>query len=616
MPFSRESRIAIITLLILLMMFSVTCSRAQDDGYAIINYVAIDKSTYEVGETVNITASYSVSYLNRSTIYEGSLISWSLNGVTHPVASWSYEPNGTYIRKLGFPLNPDAWNPDQRGETGAAECSLLLETGNGHTNAPSLEQNFTVIRAHQNCSLTRIDPPQPAANASSIILSFRVYNRNDPSFGVGLNKVYYNVTNPKGHLIAVNHGTNSTSSGNFSISFSPDFACGEYGLCLISSQNRKYQEGRFNYTLTVGRSPIKTALNLSWNYAGSMCNSSGSYALEPVKVKARLICPINGTGISGQELTLSLLDSLSSEAVSQTSAVTNSSGFASSVFTIPFEGRFVLQASYDGVYSVWTASLENASNMIRAKPRGLSFVELLGLPSTITLGQSYNVKYVILDALLKTPVSNLNLAAEMGGLSLANGTTDSNGVAEFGICLPSDRWDLAGNSTMLVETSVSSRIYDGTFLSGPLHCEIPTITTLRVSPQEIFEGGETMAVIAELRSSNSTPLAHQNITFMIYTSGEGTPQYIVLRETDDQGTCAISLTLPESGIITIAASFDGNPMFNSSMDMYNVSVFPTFRERLSSAIPSATVAIFSSIVLLSAVRKIKRKLKWDDLVIS
>jgi hypothetical protein len=103
---------------------------------------------------------------------------------------------------------------------------------------------------------------------------------------------------------------------------------------------------------------------------------------------------------------------------------------------------------------------------------------------------------------------------------------------------------------------------------------------------------------------------------MIYASGEGTPEYIVLRETDDQGTCAISFRLPESGVITIAASFDGNPMFNSSMDIYNVSVFPTFRERLSSSIPSATVAIFSSIVLLSAVRKIKRKLKWDDLVIS
>jgi hypothetical protein len=605
-------------LVTMLAAFSATSSRAQDDGFAFINYVAVDKSSYELGENVNITTSYSVFYLNTSTIYEGSLVSWSLNGSSHSIASWSYEPNGTHIRKLTFPLSPDTWNPDQSGETGTAMCSILLETETGHTDAPSLERNFTVIRAHQNCSLIRIDPPKPMANASSIVLSFRVYNRNDPSFGVGLNKIYCNVTNPKGQLIVLNQGTNSTSSGNFSISFSPDFACGEYGLCLLSLQNRKYREGRFNYTLTVGRSPIKTALNLTWDYAGSMYNSSGSYALEPVRTKARLICPINGTGISGQELTLSLLDASSSELICRSSAMTNSSGFASCSLTIPFEGRFILQVSYDGVYSVWASSLENASNMIRARARDLAFVELVGLPSNIILGQGYNVKYAILDSLLKTPVSNLNLTIEMDGLSLANGTTDGNGVAYFSIIPPSGTYDYAGNHTLLVESSpsVGRRIYNGIFWSKSLHCKIPTFTKLRVPPQQVFEGGELITITGELRSSNSTPLAHQNMTFMICADGEGTQAHIILKETDGQGKCALSLRLPESGTITVIASFDGSQMLNSSVDSCNVTVFPSFHERLSSSIPYATMATFCSIALLSIARRIKRKLKWDDLIIS
>jgi hypothetical protein len=349
-----------------------------------------------------------------------------------------------------------------------------------------------------------------------------------------------------------------------------------------------------------------------------MSNSSWSYALEPIRVRARLICPINGSGISGQELTLSLLDSLSSELVYQLSAMTNSSGFASCFLTIPFEGRFILQTSYDGVYSVWAGSLENASDIIRAKARGLSFVELLSLPSNVTLGRSYDVKYVILDALLKTPVSNLNLAIEMGGLLLAYGTTDSNGVADLSIGLPSDAWDLAGNPKLLVETSSSGsrRIYDGIFSSQPFHCKITTITALRVPPQQVFEGDEMITITGELRSLNSTPLARQNMTFMICVGGEGTPAYIVREETDGQGKCVISLRLPESGIITVIASFDGSQMFNSSVAVYNVSVFPSFRERLSSSIPYATIAAFSSIVLLSVARRTKGKLKWDDLVIS
>ncbi len=106
------------------------------------------------------------------------------------------------------------------------------------------------------------------------------------------------------------------------------------------------------------------------------------------------------------------------------------------------------------------------------------------------------------------------------------------------------------------------------------------------------------------------------MTFMIFVGGEGTPAYIVLGETDGQGKCVISLRLPESGTIAVIASFDGSQMFNSSVDVYNVSVLPTFRQRLISSIPYATIATFSSIVLLSAARRTKRKLKWDDLIIS
>jgi len=134
---------------------------------------------------------------------------------------------------------------------------------------------------------------QPLGNTSSILLLFRLFNANNPSFSVGLNSVNYTVTNPDGLLES--NTTKSNSTGYCSISFSPFFNFGMYSISLKSLDNVDYQEGEFNYTVTVKKSPVPTSLTITWEYRGAMFNASTSYALEPVRIEARLTSLVNGS---------------------------------------------------------------------------------------------------------------------------------------------------------------------------------------------------------------------------------------------------------------------------------------------------------------------------------
>jgi hypothetical protein len=613
MYYSKKSGTAIIILVIVLLSLTIADCRAQDN-WIYVYYVQTDKSTYEVGEDVSITASYDIHYLNSETLAEGCALSCSRADLTVAVQQWLNEPNGTHIRRLSCTLDPIVWNPGKSGEIGTADCSLFLDT---YQSADSLDRevNFTVVRANQNCSLIGVIPTQPLGNTSSILLSFRIYNRNNPSFGVGLNSVNYSIRNPEG--LVVSNTTKTNSTGYCSISFSPMFSFGEYRVSLRSLQNASYKEERFDYTLVVDRSPVPTTLNVTWEYVGAMFNSSSSYTLEPLKITAKLACLSNGTGIGEQELSLVIRD-VSNSTVSQINGMTNESGFLSRTLLIPCEGEFTLDALYNGLCTCWCPSSNKSPVYISARVRPLSVTVLGGMPSVICLGVTYAARFLILDRLSGKPVPNTIFVARTNGYCLANATTNEGGVLDLSIQIPFARLDLLGNSTLIFESASTylRKVYDRDSLSTPLLCKIPTTTVLNIASQTVFEEGETISISTEILSFDSTPIAHENLTLKIFGDKETDPIEVMLAETNDKGICTILAKASRPGNLTIIAVFNGSRILNSSSDVHSITVLPRFQERLPSYYLFAALACLLAVTTILVARKVKRRLKWHNLMVS
>nr|MDO8099825.1 hypothetical protein [Candidatus Njordarchaeota archaeon] len=614
MPCLKKMSLVPILFTLLLLTFAVCGSKGQGEMTR-IHYIETDKSVYEVGQNVNITAAWYIDYGGGFECSEG-VISCLRGGSIIDFREWLNEPQGYHVHNALFLLNPNNWNPGKAGENGTAECLLSLPMDvDYHTE--QLDCMFIVERARQDCSLNDVIPSQALANASSISLYFRASNVNNSSFAVSLNSVYYNITNPFGCTIIVNNRTTTDAEGNFIISFDPGFTHGDYVVSLRSSENGKYLEGRFAYNLTVGRSPIPTALEVNWRYTGNTFNSSETYALEPVEISARLAQSLNGIGISHQQIIFTVFDSLSLKTVSQSKETTNASGFATHTLITPYKGRFVLRASYSGLYGTWLPSLDASIYPIKARARELSIDELVGLPSVIKMDQVYHVKYVVFDALSKCPVSNLSIMLSADDLLLANGTTDEDGIAEISIRIPTDRWDLAGNLTLFTEIFTGSvkGIYSNNSISEHLLCKIPTVTKLNIYPRDMVENGGTVFVSAQLQSFNLTPISAERVTFTVFVDQKSSPFINITKVTDAQGMCNVSLKLSESGFVTIVADFNGNLIFNYSNDTCSASVFPEFFGRLSSSIPATFLTCLFSIASALFVRRGKRKASWDHVTI-
>ena len=584
-------------------------------GMVYIYYVETDRGTYELGQTVNVTAACYIQYDPSDPLqYSQTVLSCKNGQSCLAFTEWLNETNGYHVHQTGFTLNPSDWNPGQEGQTGVAECSLYLQPDG--TDETQLK-NFLVTRSAQNCILSETLPNPLDANASALSLMFRVFNVNNPAFGVGSNQIFFNVTNPSGLPIITNNVTLSDPRGNITVTFDPNFAYGQYHIDLRSVENERYVEGRFNYTLWVDRGPIPTSLKLEWNYAGILCNSSTSYAIEPSEITAQLANLIDKTGISDQRLDLAILDSSTFETVLRTEITTNATGFATSNFTIPYEGEFIPQVSYEGLVSAWYPASITAASPIRAEGRDLSIVELLPLPTTITLNHSYSVRYIVLDALSKKPVPGIGVTVKDNDSILTTGITDNFGAVRLTLRFPLESIDLIGRTNLHVEarsTSAKSAFHTGV-LDVPLLCKIPTSVGLRAFSQKVSEEGDTIVFGALLVYLDNTPIISQNLVFTVFMNQVENPYYTTRKTTDAHGTCIVSLRLTEQGAFTIVAEFPGNSTFDSSNNTISFSVIPAFHERLSSSGVTFVVAGFLSVASLVAGEKARRKTRWQDVSI-
>jgi hypothetical protein len=602
--------------LVLMTLITVNCKAS--DSWIYINYVQTDKSTYEVGENVSITASYELQYLKATTLEEGSALSCLRAGESIAVEQWPNEPNGTYVRRLNCTLNPSVWRPSKSGEIGTADCYLFLDIMNENGEEDISQDrtlNFTVVRAEQNCSLIVVTPSQPFGNTSMILMSFRIYNNNNPLFAVGSNLVDYNITSPEG--LVQSNATESNSTGYCSIYLSPHFNYGTYRVSLLSVENTDYQEGQFNYNLTVSKSPLPTTLNVTWKYCGAILNSSSSYALEPVRITVGLTSLVDGSEIGNQELSLLITDA-SNSTVAQIEEPTNGSGFLTYDFLIPYEGRFVPRVLYGGLYGCWDLSEGQATNYIISAARPISIIGLSGNPTCMCLGRNYSARYLVLDGLSGKPIPNETFTVKINDYSLSNETTDKNGVLSLAALIPRDRSDLLGNCTLILEPAYATpgRVYGSGVFSTPLLCKIPTIIISSASKNDVLEESETVSISSQLLSLNSTPISHQNLTFMIFGDQGRDPSEVIFDETDDQGISTVSVEACTQGTLTVVVIFNGSLILNASTDSCSFTVIPKFQERLPSYLLSAVFACLSAGAMIIIVRKCKRKLNWGDLMIS
>jgi hypothetical protein len=178
--------------------------------------------------------------------------------------------------------------------------------------------------------------------------------------------------------------------------------------------------------------------------------------------------------------------------------------------------------------------------------------------------------------------------------------------------------DFLGNCTLALESTLCSlgRVYDRGSLSTSLLCRIPTTTVLDIPSQTVFEESETISISTELLSLNSTPITHENLTFMIFRDQEMKPIEVILDQTNDQGICRISIKAPMPGTLTIVAIFNGSLLLNSSSDVYSITVLPKFQERLPSYLIPAALACLPAATMILIARRAKRKLKWRNLTVS
>jgi len=318
---------------------------------AVVYYVEVDKTVYEVGEPVFVNSSYFV---------EGSsytLATFSVGFNSSTVGEESFSDYGAVTRVVTFYLDPFDWNPGVNGTDGWAKvyveaADLPSDTSGSPYASDSETVFFTVVRAGQNCSLKYVYPDPPVDN-SSVILTFRLFNEHNSSFPVVSNNVSFSVFSPNGSLVLSN-STVTDLNGEFVVEFDPNGFSGNYTVEIYSFESEDYEAGWFTFVVEVssGSSNFSkpTRIELEYDFIGNTAIRGGqivSYALEPVKVFVKLFDDILDSPISSGEVHVFVFD-WRNVTVFNVTGVTNGSGVFETVFSPPYSGSFSIYAEFLG----------------------------------------------------------------------------------------------------------------------------------------------------------------------------------------------------------------------------------------------------------------------------
>lgn len=470
---------------------------------AVVYYVEVDKTVYEVGEPVFVNSSYFV---------EGSsytLATFSVGFNSSTVGEESFSDYGAVTRVVTFYLDPFDWNPGVNGTDGWAKvyveaADLPSDTSGSPYASDSETVFFTVVRAGQNCSLKYVYPDPPVDN-SSVVLTFRLFNEHNSSFPVVSNNVSFSVFSPNGSLILSN-STVTDLDGEFVVEFDPNGFSGNYTVEIYSFENEDYEAGWFTFVVEVssGSSNFSkpTRIELEYVFIGNTAMRGGqevSYALEPVKVFVKLFDDVLDSPISSGEVHVFVFD-WRNTTVFNVTGVTNGSGVFETVFSPPYSGSFSIYAEFLGNE---TFNPSNSTLMLpEFSPRPLKVEVVKKFPNVVYVGESYWVSFRVVDNFTGLSVSGVNVSLfgewPMEFPLSGFGVTNESGYSEFQVEIPAAYANVLPGYRHVAGWFMDTRdpvVYENSSVIWEQFFREVSLTYVSVNCSEVLRGNSVMVDI-------------------------------------------------------------------------------------------------------------------------
>ncbi|MHA1834452.1 MAG: hypothetical protein ACTSV7_10705 [Candidatus Baldrarchaeia archaeon] len=480
---------------------------------AVVYYVEVDKTVYEVGEPVFVNSSYFV---------EGSsytLATFSIGFNSSTVEDSSFSDYGAVTRVVTFHLDPFDWSPGVNGTDGWAKVSveaadLPSDTSGSPYASDSETVFFTVVRAGQNCSLKYVYPDPPVDN-SSVVLTFRLFNEHNSSFPVASNNVSFSVFSPNGSLVLSN-STVTDLDGEFTVEFDPNGFSGNYTVEIYSFENEDYEAGWFTFVVEVssGSSNFSkpTRIELEYVFVGNTAMRGGqevSYALEPVKVFVKLFDDVLGSPISSGEVHVFVFD-WRNVTVFNVTGVTNGSGVFETVFSPPYSGSLSIYAEFLGNE---TFNPSNSTLMLpEFLPRPLKVEVVKKFPNVVYVGESYWVSFRVVDNFTGLSVSGVNVSLfgewpvefPLSGF----GVTNESGYSEFQVEILAAYANVLPGYRHVVGWFMDTRdpvVYENSSVIWEQFFREVSLTYVSVNCSEVLRGNSVMVNVC-VCSDDGVPL--------------------------------------------------------------------------------------------------------------
>jgi hypothetical protein len=214
-----------------------------------INDIELDPSSYELGETIQINASWYLQYYPFEGWSHGEIsYSTSQNDSAIDGTYWQNEHSGqVHTHSESYQLKPSDWSPGLNGQLGVARAIAIANDYIGFQRDDAY-LNFTVLRAGQNYSI--IPPSQPPLVNETITTEFKIFNEHDETLEVSNHNITYFVSKEE---IKIKPHTNTTTdiNGHLNVTFDATGGEGNYSIQVYSFVDEDYEELNFTETIFV-----------------------------------------------------------------------------------------------------------------------------------------------------------------------------------------------------------------------------------------------------------------------------------------------------------------------------------------------------------------------------
>jgi 5-hydroxyisourate hydrolase-like protein (transthyretin family) len=412
--------ITVLVLALVLLLSSAFYNKgiASEDCFVEILSITLEKSTFEVGEALEVNFSYTLFYDILDPLATGSVIvSITPENEAIPIFSCEFLEMGIGLsNNITTTLSPDDWTPETSGQIGTVKVEGWVQDSYG-SRYDSATQTFTVIRSYVHIAVNEL--PDPIKYHDQVVLSGNLTNHNNQSIMVRNHP--YNVSLLDQTTTIQTWNNNSTSSGNFSIVINTtQIGIGVYSCNISPLSSEDYLQSSieipFNITsadLTIEGKINKTTI---YTYYPSLENCS-------ISINVNVSCSASTHSVSTANVTWMLA---------------NQSGNLVYANNSQFTGVAV-GPSIPGTYNLTiVASLVNHSATSIDLPLDVMIrtpiISLTANSTSAAFGSFVELSATILDSKSSKPVIGKSVTIfvlnHSQWLSLAQLITDQNGIIQ------------------------------------------------------------------------------------------------------------------------------------------------------------------------------------------